>query len=158
MALNGSIWEAVIGPFNPEDVISYYVSITDNRGRREHSTNIVSIPAGPDIETPLWRNQGQSSATPVQGKAVQLFAEGFDEEALRSATLWTNETGWAVYGSPINFGDVANTWMPSNFTWNNPAVPVDTVVSWRIVYADAEGNAGTTADMSFTIRAARGIR
>jgi hypothetical protein len=159
MTLNGSVWEATIGPFNPEDEISYYVSVTDNSGRRERSADkSFTIQAGPDIEPPLWRNQGQSSATPVQGKAVQLFAEGFDEEALRSATLWTNETGtWeakTIYGSPINFGDVANTWMPGNFTWNNPALEVDTVVSWRIVFEDAVGNTATTADLSFTIRVA----
>jgi len=39
MTWTGSDWETTIGPFAKNDVINYYVSVTDNSGRRERSEN-----------------------------------------------------------------------------------------------------------------------
>lgn len=51
MALNGTSWEATIGPFNIGDAIHYYVSATNNSGKREISqeqqfTVLAGIPPG----------------------------------------------------------------------------------------------------------------
>ena len=157
MSLNAGTWEAQVGPFNGREVVNYYVSVTDNSGRRERSqVKTFTVQTGPDTTAPTWRGQGQSNATPAPGRVVQLYAQGMDEIALRSATLETDETGtWgprATYGSPMDLGDVYNTWVTSSFTWNNPAVPGNSTVHWRIVYADATGNVTTTPEMAFTIQ------
>jgi hypothetical protein len=39
MDYNNGIWQADIGPFAPGDRISYYVSVTDNSGKRKRSTD-----------------------------------------------------------------------------------------------------------------------
>ncbi len=39
MDYNDGIWKTNIGPFAPEDNIVYYVSVTDNSGRRERSSD-----------------------------------------------------------------------------------------------------------------------
>jgi hypothetical protein len=39
MDYNNGTWQASIGPFVPGDFISYYVSVTDNSGRRERSAD-----------------------------------------------------------------------------------------------------------------------
>ena len=158
MVDNGGTWEATVGPFDPSDHIDYYVSITDNSGRRERSADkSFSIPAAPDYEDPEWRNQGQSNSNPVQGTSVLLHAEGRDNAALRYATLETNETGvWerkSAYGSPMDLGDVAETWTYTGFDWVNPSVAAGTIVSWRIWYEDASGNEVSTDTMSFTVEA-----
>jgi hypothetical protein len=36
---NDGIWQASIGPFDTGDHISYYISVTDNSGRRERSAD-----------------------------------------------------------------------------------------------------------------------
>ena len=134
MTLNGAAWESAIGPFNPGDVIRYYVSVTDNSGRREVSPpRQFTVLAGPDYDPPEWRGQGQSDASPTFGTPVTLYAQGRDAIALSTAVLWTDETGTmepkSVYGSPMDLGDVSNSWVTSSFTWFNPAIPAGTVVS-----------------------------
>ncbi len=53
MTYNGSVWESDIGPFDAGDVISYYVSVTDNSGRRERSEDKSFVVLGePDNELP----------------------------------------------------------------------------------------------------------
>jgi hypothetical protein len=151
------LWETQIGPFSWSDDINYYISATDNSGRREISGNKnFVIPSAPDLGVPQWRNQGQSSATPAAGSSVDLFAEGKDAIALRYATLATDETGtWekkTAYGSPMSMGDVADTWTLSSFTWSNPAIPEGNTVSWKIYYEDASGNEIVTDVMSFTLQ------
>jgi hypothetical protein len=37
MTYNGGVWDVNIGPFNSDDTIQYYVTVTDNSGRREKS-------------------------------------------------------------------------------------------------------------------------
>ena len=151
---DGGFWETNIGPFGEGNSISYYVSVTDNSGRRERASdkNFSTL----ETEAPEWRNQGQSSATPTAGSSVDLFAEGKDMVALRYATLATNETGvWekkTAYGSPMSMGDVADTWTLSSFTWSNPAIPEGNTVSWKIYYEDASSNESVTDVMSFTLQ------
>jgi hypothetical protein len=152
----GGVWQTTIGPFTSKDHISYYVSATDNSGRRERSANkSFTISSGPDTIAPQWRKQTQSSTNPAQGATVQLGAEGTDDVALRFATLATDETGaWekkSAYGSPMSMGDAADTWTKSSFNWSNPAVPPGTTVSWRIYYEDASGNEAATGIISFMI-------
>jgi hypothetical protein len=158
MVDNAGTWETQIGPFTGGDSVTYYVSATDNSGRRITTAdqNFV-VQAGPDLTDPEWQLQGQSESNPEQGTPVQLYAEGRDETALRYARLETDETGsWAErtqYGSPMNLGDVANTWTLSSFTWDDPAITIGTIVSWRIRYEDATGNEVVTDTMSFTVEA-----
>ena len=156
MTSNGGNWEATLGSFNPGDIVHYYVSVTDNSGRRERSSDkSFTVLAEPDLTPPEWRSQGQSSDSPQYGTAVQLYGEGLDNVALSTAVLETDETGvWearSAYGSPMNLGDVANTWRTSNFTWNNPSVLVNTTVSWRIRYTDSSGLWAETPIMAFTV-------
>ena len=69
MTLNGSEWEATIGPFNPEDQITYYVSITDNSGRRERSTTkSFTIQAGPILSLPSGATRDKAAPRPYKGK------------------------------------------------------------------------------------------
>jgi hypothetical protein len=154
--IGGGLWESTIGPFNASDDVSYYVSVTDNGGRRERSGDkFFTVLAGPDSLPPEWQAQGQSDSNPEQGATVQLYAEGRDDTALRYARLETDETGaWAdrpAYGSPMDMGDVADTWILSEFTWDNPTLAVGTIVSWRIRYEDSSANEVVTDVMSFTI-------
>jgi hypothetical protein len=137
----------------PSTSTTYYV---DDARVRKYASPEPSVTAGGNTVPPQWRNQSQSSATPPRGSAVLLSAQGFDDNALRTATLETNETGtWApktAYGSPMSLGDAANAWVTSTFNWSSAAVPVGTIVSWRIRYADASGNTTSTDEMSFTIQ------
>jgi hypothetical protein len=55
------------------------------------------------------------------------------------------------HGSPINMGNVAETWKSSIFTWNNPSIPAGTTVAWKILYVDASGNWNSTDQMTFTV-------
>ena len=57
------------------------------------------------------------------------------------------------HGSPQQMGDVAETWVWSNFTWHNPTVPSGTTVSWKIYYVDASGNWNSTDTKTFNVRA-----
>ncbi|MHC5182889.1 MAG: DUF2341 domain-containing protein, partial [Planctomycetota bacterium] len=151
-------WETQVGPFAEGDSVSYYVSVTDNSGRREVSADKnFSVALGPDTTLPQWQNQGQNSSTPPAGSSVHLYADGMDDRALRYATLATDETGsWekktAAYGSPMSLGDLEGTWVVSDFTWSNPSISWGTTVSWRIYYEDAAGNETATDIMSFTLQ------
>jgi hypothetical protein len=55
------------------------------------------------------------------------------------------------HGSPRYMGDVAETWMWSDFTWNNPSIPEGTVVGWKIWYVDTSGNWKSTDEMTFVV-------
>ncbi|MHC5076823.1 MAG: DUF2341 domain-containing protein, partial [Planctomycetota bacterium] len=154
---DGGFWETDIGTFEVGDNVTYYVTATDNSGRRVRSGNkSFSILLGDDSVSPEWRNQGQSSSTPTQASVVQLYAEAYDNIALRYATLATDETGvWekkTAYGSPMDLNDVNNMWVMSIFDWNNPAIPEGNSVSWRIYYEDATGNETATDVMSFNLQ------
>jgi len=133
----------------------YYIRVYayDNQGQFSYglSENITI-----DNTPPLWRNQGQTHSKIKYKGYNSLYAQGFDSTGLDYAWLETNETGeWenktGVYGSPMNMNDTINTWIWSNFTWQNPSIPPGTVVSWRIYYNDTAGNENVTDAMFFEI-------
>ena len=59
--------------------------------------------------------------------------------------------GGVKYGSPMNLTTVANEWVWSNFTWQNPDMPTGRLIGWRIYYVDTNGNTIATDVMSFQI-------
>ncbi|MFH1101023.1 MAG: LamG domain-containing protein, partial [Methanobacteriota archaeon] len=56
----------------------------------------------------------------------------------------------STYGSPMDM-EHNNQWQWSNFTWQNPNIPEETTVSWRIYYEDTSGNVICTNIMNFYI-------
>lgn len=149
------LWLTSIGPFDAGDRITYYVTVTDNSGRRERSAD-VTFTVGADETPPEWRSAAQSSDVVVQGLPIELTAEGWDDVGLRDARLETDETGiWEErpeYGSPIQTGDVARDWLSTTFQWENAEISGGTTVSWRIRYTDVAGNATVTDAMSFLVQ------
>ena len=57
----------------------------------------------------------------------------------------------SLYGSPMDLGDVADTWVWSNFTWHNPSIAGGTSVAWRIYYEDASSNMKATDIITFSV-------
>lgn len=114
----------------------------------------------PDTTLPEWQNQGENTTTPAAGDSVLLYAQGRDETALDWATLSTNESGaWVNYtdgthSSPIDMGDAEDTWVPSNFTWQNSSVTEGTTVGWKIWYNDTSGNWNCTDVRTLIVQAA----
>ncbi|MEE8168538.1 MAG: hypothetical protein V3T58_06670, partial [Candidatus Hydrothermarchaeales archaeon] len=110
---------------------------------------------------PTWQNQGQNVSTINVSGAVNLSAEGNDDNGLWQAQLETNESGgtWnnqtcgaSCYGSPMDLGNVT-TWTWSNFTWSNSSVAPGTTVGWRIWYRDnaTTSNWNATDIMTFDV-------
>jgi hypothetical protein len=56
LTIHGGVWETTIGPFDPGDTLSYYVSVTDNSGRRERTPELSF--AGHLIHLPLALRDG----------------------------------------------------------------------------------------------------
>jgi hypothetical protein len=69
MTWNGSIWETTIGAFAKNDIINYYVSVTDNSGRRERSGNksfsVISDTSLPKVETFTAVSLSNSLSIPI---------------------------------------------------------------------------------------------
>ncbi len=63
----------------------------------------------------------------------------------------TQRSGGSKYRSPLSFDDVANQWMWSNFTWQNPEIPEGRQIGWRIYYFDTVKNVVSTDIMNFLI-------
>jgi predicted CxxxxCH...CXXCH cytochrome family protein len=98
-------------------------------------------PAAAD-NPPTWRNQMQNVSTINVSGAVNLSAQGNDDNGLWQAYLETNESGgtWAnitdgTYGSPITLNNVTS-WTWTNFTWSNSSIGPGTSIGWRIWYKD----------------------
>ncbi|MFH1134161.1 MAG: DUF2341 domain-containing protein [Nanoarchaeota archaeon] len=56
----------------------------------------------------------------------------------------------AQYGSPMYLNGTAD-WVWTNFTWQNPSIPLGTTVGWRIYYVDNGGLVSPTDVMTFRI-------
>ena len=68
MTYNGGVWESEIGPFDVGDVIGYYVSVTDNSGRRERSED-KSLSSQRDLMTNLPNGETRGKVTPIRNIA-----------------------------------------------------------------------------------------
>jgi hypothetical protein len=60
-------------------------------------------------------------------------------------------TGGSLYGSPHNFNAGPSEWVWSNFTLQNPTLPLGAKIGWKITYVDYERNPTSTPIMSFVI-------
>ena len=100
--------------------------------------------------TPLWQNQGQNTSLILSGETVYLYAQGYDDTALDWAWLETNETGSWENKTALDMGDASETWVWSNFTWQNESVE-NMTVGWRIYYNSTWGNENVTDIMAFNV-------
>lgn len=100
---------------------------------------------------PNYSNVQQSRNVIYQGDSVTLSAYWRDDLELDYAWLETNETGFwenkiGIHGSPLKLNG-NSSW--SNFTWNNPSVPANTTVGWRIHANDTSNNENSTYIKTF---------
>ncbi len=153
--VNSVVWDGVAQGYGDITRSNIMVIASIFRSGTSYSDNTTASYVRDDIP-PEWQNQGQSKTAILRGENIGLYAQGKDNLALNSAVLATNETGtWqnitGSYGSPMNMGGIANQWAWSNFTWQNPAIPQERTIGWRIYYIDSIGNINATDIMSFTI-------
>ncbi|MFQ6068026.1 MAG: DNRLRE domain-containing protein, partial [Candidatus Bathyarchaeia archaeon] len=114
-----------------------------------------------DVKAPLWNDTtgylGSNASVISKGDPILLYGMGKDDIALDYAWLETNETGsWENktqdYSSPMDMNDASNTWIWSNFTWQNSSITEGTTVGWRIYYNDTSGNENKTVINTFYIK------
>jgi len=136
---------------------SYKGNITGNNNYTSNATGATYNITVIDRTPPTWQNQGTNDTDNqiLQGKVINLTAQGKDDAALNWAWLATNESGiWqnkTVYGSPMNMNNVANLWVWSNFTWQNSSVTNGTIVAWIIYYNDTSNNQNATDIATFLV-------
>jgi hypothetical protein len=89
----------------------------------------------------------------VQMNDLRIRKYASSEPSTLMGSEEASETLAAFYyhGSPKQMGGVAETWVWSNFTWNNPTIQEGTTVAWKIWYLDTSGNWNSTGIMTFTV-------
>ncbi len=126
------------------------------------NSSILNITTLASNNPPLWRNQSSNITSVPMGDPAGLAAQGFDDTGLNYSTLETNETGYwqnktGSYNSSMPLSQSANTWVWSNFTWQNSTIRGNSVIGWRIHYNDTAGKTNATNMLAFTIQTSTAI-
>ncbi|MHC4499046.1 MAG: DUF2341 domain-containing protein, partial [Planctomycetota bacterium] len=133
---DGGFWETDIGPFDPCDDVTYYVSVTDNSGRREISQdkNFIVL-AGPDSIGPEYSDSSVSST--IAGSEAQFSLRWTDNVGLGGYVFSIdNGTGTFVDDGYVSFseGNTPASWWDSSWDYR------------REITVDNTGNAQALAD------------
>jgi peptidoglycan/xylan/chitin deacetylase (PgdA/CDA1 family) len=128
-----------VASFAPIDVA--IIDGMDNDGADLGGTEY-RIPTAPGLA--LWTATGATQAD-TENVLARIAAP-------LGVTLGANEDApVGVYGSPI-FLHGATGQTTAAFTWRNPAMPVGSVVQWRVKFCDLSANCAMTDVMSFIIQ------